>query len=253
MSSIPCPTCGATNPSNSATCQTCFAPLTSETMMMGAPPSSARPQAAIRIVRADGGPEALVPMRGEVLTCGRQGDIPLPDDPFVNELQARFFYSGARLAIEDVGGGNGVFCRLREERELHTGGELRLGRQRLLLEPVPALETSPDGATRWGSPDPGYRFRLVQLLEGGIAGAAYPLKDGDNQLGREAGDITFPGDGFVSGRHAVLRVAEDRLLVKDVGSSNGTFIKLGAPAFVDSGDQFLIGRQLLRVELQPPA
>jgi hypothetical protein len=41
--------------------------------------------------------------------------------------------------VEDVGGGNGVFTRLRNEREVAIGGEVRLGRQRLVVEPVPAL------------------------------------------------------------------------------------------------------------------
>jgi hypothetical protein len=203
------------------------------------------------MVRADGGPEAQVPMSGEVLTCGRRAEIPLTDDPFVADVQARFFFSGARLAIEDVGGGNGVFCRLRQERELLADGELRLGRQRLTLKPIPPAVPGPDGAMAWGSPDSGSLFRLVQQLEGGLAGAAYLLKNGETHLGRETGEITFPTDGFVSGRHAVIRVAEGRVLVKDVGSSNGTFIRLAGPSFVDSGDQFLIGRQLLRVEVQP--
>jgi hypothetical protein len=38
-------------------------------------------------------------------------------------------------------------------------------------------------------------------------------------------------------------------MVKDLGSSNGTFLRLTAPAFVENGDQFLIGRQLVRVEM----
>lgn len=215
------------------------------------PPPAARPRVAIRVVRADGGPEALVPMRGDVLIVGRQGDLPLPDDPFVADSQVRFFFSGARLAIEDVGGGNGVFTRLRNERELATGGEIRVGRQRLVVEPIPALSPGHDGATAWGSPDAGYRFRLVQLIEGGVRAGAFPLKDGDNLLNRDLGDISFPSDGFVSGRHAVLHVAQDRLLIRDVGSSNGTFLRLAAPAFVDNGDQFLIGRELVRVEIQP--
>jgi len=37
--------------------------------------------------------------------------------------------------------------------------------------------------------------------------------------------------------------------VKDVGSSNGTFLRISAPTFVEHGDQFLVGRELLRVEL----
>jgi len=188
-------------------------------------------------------------MRGDIMLCGRTGDLVVPDDPFVAETQMRLFFSGARLAVEDVGGGNGVFTRLRTEREVASGGELRVGRQRLVVEAVPALMPASDGATAWGSPDAGYRYRLVQLLEGGVRGQAWPLKDGDNLLGRESGDVTFPTDGFVSGRHAMLHVAADRVVVKDLGSSNGTFLRLGAPAFVDNGDQFLIGRQLVRVEL----
>jgi hypothetical protein len=220
-------------------------------MQMGS--STARPRVTVRVVRADGGPESVVAMRSDVLTCGKLGDIALPDDPFVATTQARFFFTGERLAIEDLAGGNGVFVRLRQERELPVGGELRLGRQRLLVEALPPLQAQPGGAVMWGSPDPGYRFRLVQILEGGIRGAAYPLKEGENPLGREAGEATFPTDGFVSGRHAVFTLRQNRVYVKDMGSSNGTFLRLGAPAFVDSGDQYLIGRQLLKVELDAPA
>lgn len=183
------------------------------------------------------------------MLCGRSGDLSIADDPFVADTQMRLFFSGARLAVEDVGGGNGVFTRLRAEREVPAAGEIRLGRQRLVVEPVPPLTPAEDGATAWGSPDPRHRFRLVQLLEGGVRGSAFPLKEGENSIGRENGDITFPSDGFVSGRHAVLQVTPDRLLLRDLGSSNGTFLRLGAPSFVDNGDQFLIGRQLVRVEL----
>jgi pSer/pThr/pTyr-binding forkhead associated (FHA) protein len=217
--------------------------------MTGGAQGSVRPKVAIRVVRADGGPEMVVSMGGEELTCGTRGDIPLEDDPFVAATQARFFFTGGKLAVEDVGGGNGIFIRLHKERELATGGELRLGRQRLLLEPLPALSPAPGGAMIWGSPDVGYRFRLIQILEGGTKGAAFVLKEGENLLGRESGDITFPTDGFVSGRHAVLKVRQDRLFVKDVGSSNGTFLRLSAPTPLENGDHLLIGRELLRIEV----
>ncbi len=218
------------------------------TIVMGAR-QAPRPQVTLRIVRADGGPEAQVPMRGEELLCGRTRGVPLADDPFVADPQVRFFFSADKLAVEDVGGGNGVFVRIRQERELNVGAELRVGRQRLLLEPIPQTAPGPGGVIMWGSPDPGARFRLVQLLEGGLRGGAYPLKDGDNLIAREAGDVAFPTDGFVSGRHAVLAVGEDRLTIRDLGSSNGTFVRLAAPSLVDDGDQYLVGRQLVRVEL----
>ena len=246
-----CPRCDAENREDANVCRACGSPMRSGTMVMAVPQLAHRPQVSIRVVRADGGPESVVRMNRDSLTCGQQADITLPDDPFVTAVQARFFFSGSRLAVEDVGGANGVFVRLRQERELPPGGEMRLGRQRLVLEPIPAAAVGAGGAHIWGSPDPGYRLRLVQMLEGGMRGAAYPLKDGDNALGRELGDITFPTDGFVSGRHALLQVRQERLMVRDVGSSNGTFIRLTGPTFVENGDHFLIGRQLLRVEIQP--
>lgn len=245
-----CPRCDTDNPPGTIVCFSCGNAMTQGTMVMAVSPLALRPKVFVRVVRADGGPEAVVPMRGDVLAAGKTADVSLPDDPFVAAQQVRFFFSGARLAVEDVGGGNGVFFRLRSEKDLPTGGELRLGRQRLICEPIPQMSPAAGGTLVWGSPDAGYRFRLIQVLEGGIRGAAFPLKDGDNTLGREVGDIAFPTDGFVSGRHALLKVTPDKVVVKDVGSSNGTFIRLGAPTFVENGDQFLIGRQLLRVEIQ---
>ncbi len=248
-----CPRCDTENTEDANVCRACGSPMRSGTLVMAAPRPAARPQVSLRVVRADGGPESVVRMTRDTLTCGLQGDMPLPDDPFVMPLQARFFFSSGRLVVEDVGGANGVFVRLRSERELPVGGELRLGRQRLVLEPIPSSGAGPGGAQVWGSPDAGYKLRLVQILEGGLRGAAFPLRDGENQLGREVGDITFPTDGFVSGRHALLSVRQDRLHVKDVGSSNGTFMRLTSPIFVDNGDHFLMGRQLIRVEIQQPA
>jgi pSer/pThr/pTyr-binding forkhead associated (FHA) protein/ribosomal protein L37E len=231
-----CSRCGAKLSADSKYCAICGAPRAAAPAPAR---TAARPRVTLRIVRADGGPEALVPMQGDQLICGRHGDLVIPDDPFVADAQARFFFASGRLAVEDVGGGNGVFLRLRHEREIPQGGELRIGRQRLLLEAIPPPAVGPDGAVMWGSPDPGVRA------------AAFPLKEGANAVGRELGDITFPGDGFVSGRHAELLVRGERVTVKDLGSSNGTFFRLGAPALVDDGDQFLIGRELLRVEVKP--
>jgi pSer/pThr/pTyr-binding forkhead associated (FHA) protein len=245
-----CPRCDSDNPEGARLCGHCGSTLQAGTMVMSAAAVTNRPRVSIRMVRADGGPESVVAMRQDVLVCGRHGDLSLPDDPFVAPAQARFFFSGPRLAVEDVGGGNGVFARLRAERELPVGGELRLGRQRLVLEAISAPGTGPGGVTVWGSPDAGYRFRLLQLLEGGVRGAAFPLREGDNLLGREVGDLTFPTDGFVSGRHALLSVRGDKVVVRDLGSSNGTFLRLAAPSFVEHGDQFLLGRQLLRMEVQ---
>jgi pSer/pThr/pTyr-binding forkhead associated (FHA) protein len=248
-----CPRCGAKSPSGSRFCQSCGQALSSTPAPAARAATGPRPRVALRIVRADGGPEAQIAMRSDQLVCGRRGEVSLPDDPFVADSQARFFFSGQKLAVEDVGGGNGVFVRIRQERDLQPAGEVRVGRQRLLVEIIQPAAPGAGGTTMWGSPDSGARYRLVQLLEGGLRGAAFPLKDGENALGRESGDITFPGDGFVSGKHALIRVGAAGLTIRDLGSSNGTFLRLASPAFVEDGDQFLVGRQLLRVDVKAAA
>jgi hypothetical protein len=100
----------------------------------------------------------------------------------------------------------------------------------------------------WGTADPGYRARLVQLLEGGGMGEVFPLRAGANAVGREAGEITFPGDRYVSGRHARLDVGEAAVTLTDLGSSNGTFVRTTGPTDLAPGDQVLLGMQLLRIE-----
>jgi pSer/pThr/pTyr-binding forkhead associated (FHA) protein len=244
---MPCPTCAHVPPAGATTCPHCGTLLKGSTLIMPHG-SKGRPWFALRVVRTDGGREAVVEISGDALTCGKDADLKLPDDPFVSPVQARFFFSGDKLAVEDVGGGNGVFLRVRDEREIPPGGELRVGRQRLVAESIPPRTPGPGGIEQWGSPDPGHRFRMVQLLEGGIRASAFPLRDGTSLVGRETGDITFRGDGFVSGRHASLHVAGNRITVRDLGSSNGTFVRLAGPVLVDGGDQLLVGRQLLRVE-----
>ncbi|HEX9507727.1 MAG TPA: FHA domain-containing protein, partial [Myxococcales bacterium] len=122
--------------------------------------------------------------------------------------------------------------------------------QRLLVEALAPVAPSSDGTLQWGSADRNSRFRIVQLLEGGLHGAAFVLKQGDNFVGRATGDVAFPQDGFVSSRHALLRAHGGLLMVRDLGSSNGTFIRLSGPTFVEDGDHFLIGRELFRVQIE---
>lgn len=201
----------------------------------------------LRVVRFDGGPETMVPFVREQMTLGTAADINPPDDPFLAPLQARFTLAAGKLSCEDLGQGNGVFQRLKVQvdRDLVPGNELRVGRQRLLVEALPAAQPGV-----WGSKDPGFKARLVQIYEGGRRGDVFPIKEGEVALGREYGDITFPGDGFVSGRHAAFVFRSGRLSVKDLGSSNGTFFRLIQPTVVDHGDQLLIGRHLVKIERQ---
>lgn len=248
-----CPRCQADNPLGASACQACDTRLMAWGTILAAPegPSAARPRANIRVVRADGGMEAVFALRKDEVVAGSSAELLLMEDPFVARTQARFYFEGGALRVEDVGGNSGLFVRLRAQILLDPRQQVRCGRQVLVFE---ALPPAPSGLPRiWGSPDHGIRGRLLQLLEGGRRGDAFTLREGDNLIGRETGDITFPSDGFISGRHAMVRVQDGRAVVRDLGSSNGTFVRLNAPLSLVDGDQLLVGRQLLKVEVRPAA
>lgn len=209
-----------------------------------------RVRARVSAIARDGSRSADFVLTRDETKVGRmvgEGDVKLDKDPFIAPLHATFRFDGEQLVIQDSGAPNGVFLSLKE-RALQSGDELRVGQQRLRIEWLPDEAAAAAEQPLWGSPNPGYTARAVQLLEGGGEGDIFPLKQGDNLVGRGTGDVSFPHDGYVSSKHALVSVAEGQLLVRDLGSANGTFIRIDGAAPVTSGDLLLIGEQILRVD-----
>jgi len=90
--------------------------------------------------------------------------------------------------------------------------------------------------------------RLHLVMEGGQPGEVYELGD-DTVIGRNTGDINFPHDGFMSGRHARIVRQGSVFTLTDEGSRNGTFIKLKGEVELQPGDMILVGKQLFRFEV----
>ena len=171
----------------------------------------------------------------------------LDKDPFIAPLHAVFRFDGDKLVVQDAGTANGVFLWL-QERKLNPGDELRVGRQRLRIEWLPDEPELLTEQPFWGSPNPGYSARAVQLLEGGGEGDVFPLKVGENLVGRGTGEVSFPQDGYVSSRHAAITIGDGLISVKDLGSANGTFVRIDGAVAVASGDLLLVGEQILRID-----
>jgi hypothetical protein len=178
-------------------------------------------------------------------TVGASGEVRITD-PFAGSFQGRFVFRGNSLSFVPERTVNGTFILLRRELQVPIGTEVRVGRQ--LLRVDAQAVRPPPAELLWGSPNPGYRFRVQQILTGGLDGDSFPLRDGDNLIGRGAGELSFPGDGYVSSRHAMLTVHADQVVLKDLGSSNGTFVRMDAETGISPGDLLLIGEQLLRVD-----
>ncbi|MBX7219254.1 MAG: zinc ribbon domain-containing protein [Blastocatellia bacterium] len=92
------------------------------------------------------------------------------------------------------------------------------------------------------------RLRLIQ--EGGGEGEVYKLETDEVIVGRNAGDIRFPHDGYMSGRHARIVRKGDQFVLHDENSRNGTFKKIDGEVKLKPGDVILIGKQLFRFEVQ---
>lgn len=248
----PAPAPKATAPATPAVAAPPPPPSPARTLVPPPPGEAKGPASGLKLVavRPDGVTGQVHPLDKGALVCGRaEGEIRVPEDGTVSPRHARFWFEGGWLQVEDAGSVNGTFVRIHAPHRVAVGDELRVGRQLLRLEPLPRPPAPGEGAVRaWGAPDPGCRLRLAQLLEGGGLGEIFPLKPGENQLGREAGDVVFPGDRYVSARHAKLEVREQEVTITDLGSSNGTFVKVVGPMTLKVGDQVLIGAQLFRVE-----
>lgn len=236
-SSLRCSACGLAVGA-ARFCSACGTPV-------NAPPQApTAPRARVALLAGDGSVMTTWPLIDKPLVVGTSGDVRLTDS-HAAPAQGRIRSGPTGLAWESADTPNGTFALIRKPTVLRVGDELRVGRQLLRFEAAPLGERTPHA---FGSPDPGYRYRLVQRLEGGVEGDIFPLRDGENLIGRAAGDISFPTDGYVSSRHATLTVSGDELTVVDLGSSNGTFVRLGRRSVIAAGDLLLIGEQLLRVD-----
>jgi hypothetical protein len=90
--------------------------------------------------------------------------------------------------------------------------------------------------------------KLHLIMEGGQPGDVYDLKD-QTIIGRVNCDISFPHDGFMSGKHASIERRGEKFILKDEGSRNGSFIRIKGEVELQPGDMVLIGKQLFRFEV----
>jgi pSer/pThr/pTyr-binding forkhead associated (FHA) protein len=185
-----------------------------------------------------------------------EGNILLPDDPYLSPRHARITFRGGRYHLRDLGSVNGIFYRLREPVLLHHGDVVLAGQQVLRLELLADGELSLGPAMHYGvmvfgTPEQPRLARLVQLTTEGLPRDVYHLHREETVIGREQGDIVFTDDAFLSRRHAAFKLdrAQRRVSVRDLGSSNGTLVQFRGEREIVDGDLFRIGHHLFRFDL----
>lgn len=95
---------------------------------------------------------------------------------------------------------------------------------------------------------PAPKARLLLIVDGEATGDEFEL-NGDTVVGRIDGDITFPHDDYMSGRHASLIRRDGKFVLVDEGSRNGSFVRIKKEAELKPGDYILLGKQLFKFEM----
>ena len=82
-------------------------------------------------------------------------------------------------------------------------------------------------------------------------GLSYLLQATAHVAGREADQIPFPSDNWLSPKHANFLYRGDKLVVRDEGSLNGVYLRIRGTAPLQIGDYFSCGQQVFRVDATP--
>jgi pSer/pThr/pTyr-binding forkhead associated (FHA) protein len=225
-----------------------------KTMFFGAMQAA---RAKLILIKGDGADGVSYVLSADEHVAGRvEGAILFPDDPLLSPRHANFFYKDQKLFVRDESSCNGVFVRIVRPQQLQPGQVFLVGEQLLRVEHV-AAEAQPvpdaDGTYFYGSPRRPSKLALVQMLAGGFPGMVFRAREDTLSIGREANDVNFPDDPFISGRHAQIQALETkegpRFTLTDLGSKNGTFVRIPDEAQLYHGDYVFVGQQLLRVEI----
>lgn len=219
--------------------------------LQGELPGPAAGGVTLTALRADGSEAGSFHMAAGPTTIGRDSGGIFAGDSYLSPKHATFTARARQVLVRDESSLNGVYRKIGRDEpiELGHGDIFRIGQEILRIEPLQTIPKSPDGVERLGSPARGYVGRLALLIGRDTTGNAYPIPESGLHLGRERGDVLFPEDGYVSGLHCRISFTNTKIYLTDLGSSNGSFVRLQKDHPLNSGDVLLMGQQLFRVNV----
>jgi pSer/pThr/pTyr-binding forkhead associated (FHA) protein len=263
---LDCSQCGTRNPADTNFCHSCGARMeavvptsvVSHNQLAGESTTHGRAgtggRARLVSVRRDGSDGDAFLVGTTQMDIGRsEGELRF-DDPHLAPRHARLASRGGQFVLSPLEGRNGIYIRLRSGCELADGEQFLVGKQvlrfELLTDAEKALRPAVEhGVVLFGTPVKSPWGRLRQLTAAGTSRDLFHLTRSETTLGREHGDIVFSDDEFLSRRHAQLQFRGGRVTLLDLGSSNGTYVRLRGPHTLGHGEMIRLGDELLRFEL----
>ena len=97
---------------------------------------------------------------------------------------------------------------------------------------------------------PQHKEISLRVLEGNEAGTVFSVAKPRITIGRSNADITID-DRAVSRLHCALEISEDSVLLRDLGSTNGTIVgnQLVETATLTSGSTFRVGTHIFQLRI----
>jgi len=255
-----CPACGNPVPPDFKFCGTCGHRLTPGAAAAPAPapaPVAAAPSPSasggkrgkLVLINPDGSEGATYTFEGSPAIVGRSKGVPFAMDAYLSPSHATFTFGADGCTVRDEASLNGVYVKVARDTpvRLQNSDVFRIGQEIIRFEAQPTTPRT-DGVEPMGSPDPGYLGRICLVTGRQSIGNSHPIPPDGLHIGRERGDVIFPEDGYVSGLHCRLHHDGSSIVLTDVGSSNGTFVRVRGERVVQSGELLLLGQQLFRLQ-----
>jgi hypothetical protein len=218
----------------------------------GAAPARAPELFTLHVLRSLGGGPGRYAVGRRDTVIGAAGEISLPGEAFCHPREATLKYREGRLFVERLEGFNGVFLRIQKPVVMGFGEEFIVGDQLLRVEENPVSDDAPDpdptyfySSPRWPS-----SFRVVQILAGGARGACLVARGTTLQVGSAIGDLILSGDPLVDAQHCLVEEQASSILLTDLESRNGVFVRTRGRQELVNGDEIVIGRTHLVVDIQ---
>jgi pSer/pThr/pTyr-binding forkhead associated (FHA) protein len=244
-----CTACGSLVPPEFKFCGVCGNKMEPIARPAPRPPQQPLARWVMVLIRPDGtegGVHQLV--EGENRIGRDHGEI-FENDGYLSPTHAAIIIQQDAGLVRDLGSLNGVFVKMIEDEQLLPGQVIRIGQELLRFDIIEPPQPLDDGTEVMGSPNPGFWGKITVVIGNGVDGSAYPLLNEAVTLGRERGEINFPEDGYVSGLHARLTNQNGMFVLSDLGSSNGTFIRVQGERMLSDGSFILLGQQLFRLSI----
>ncbi len=215
------------------------------------PASEKKARFRLNVQRSSGAGPAYYEPLGDGAIIGADGAIAIANEKFCHPREAQIRWVKGRVWLNDLEHGNGVFLRIRQPVELEIGDEFIVGDQLLTIERNPDPNDGPgDGPTYfYSSPKWPSSFRVVQLFEGGAKGACVVARGTTMQIGSAIGDFVFTADPLVDDQHCLVEEQAGAILLTDLGSRTGVFVRIKGEQELISGDEVMVGRTRMALDI----